>query len=252
MAALGRRAANAARDVLRGRLHPGSCPICGPTVFQIRGPWLRDDYVCRRCASIPRQRALVKVLNDEVPGWERLRVFESSPGGVSSDYIRERAKDYTPSQLFDGVPSGTYVDGVRREDLQTLTLDDGSVDVLVTQDVAEHVVEPEKAFREVARVLAPGGVHVWTVPIHAGRATVVRAEPDGAGGVRHLMEPDYHGNPLGGRSLVVREWGDDLVAYVDGVSDVRTTRYDEDSRWHGLLGAMKDVLVSRKVAGTGG
>jgi SAM-dependent methyltransferase len=156
-----------------------------------------------------------------------------------------------PSQLFEGVESGTYVDGVRREDLEDLTLDDESVDVVITQDVLEHVLHPDRAFREIARVLAPGGLHVWTVPIYPRAETVVRVEPDGDG-VRHLLPAEYHGNPLGGGALVVREWGDDVVAFVDAASAVRTTRYDADSWWHGLLGEMKDVLVSRKVSGPQG
>jgi SAM-dependent methyltransferase len=239
------RVLGAARAVATGRLHPGACPLCGPTVFRLTGDWHRDGYRCRRCGSLPRERALVKVLGDVAPGWPASRVFESSPGGRASELIARRCAAYTPSQLFEGVPSGTYVDGVRREDLQRLTLHDASVDLVVTQDVLEHVVEPERALREIARVLVPGGLHVWTVPIYPRPSTVLRAEPDGAGGVRHLLPPEYHGNPLGGGSLVVREWGDDVVAFADAVSGVTTTRYDTDSRWHGLLGPMKDVLVSR-------
>lgn len=50
----------------------GICPICGPSYFIREAPWLRDHYVCDRCRSIPRFRALVKVLNDEFPDWRDL------------------------------------------------------------------------------------------------------------------------------------------------------------------------------------
>lgn len=86
------------------------------------------------------------------------------------------------------------------------------------------------------------------MPIVAGRETVVRAEPDGSGGVTLLMEADYHGNPLGGGPLVIHEWGDDIVERIDRVSGMTTTRYQPHSRWHGIEGERIDVLVSRKDA----
>ncbi|HVF05295.1 MAG TPA: methyltransferase domain-containing protein [Frankiaceae bacterium] len=242
------RVAKGAREVASGRLHPGRCPICGPTLFHLIGDWHRDEYRCRRCGSIPRQRAIIKVLHDVAPRWRTSRIFESSPSGPASAYIKDRCAAYEPSQLFSDMPSGTYVDGVRREDLQELTLPNASVDVVVTQDVLEHVLEPDRAFREIARVLVPGGVHVFTVPIFPRPTTVVRAEPDGRGGIRNLLPEDFHGNPLGGGSLVTREWGEDIVDYIAAATGHPTTRYDTDARRYGLLGTMKDVFVTRRPA----
>lgn len=73
----------AVRRGVTGRLHPGRCPICGPTIFDARGAWLRDDYLCRRCRSIPRQRALIFVLHQVVPNWPSRTILESSPSGTS-------------------------------------------------------------------------------------------------------------------------------------------------------------------------
>jgi predicted metal-dependent hydrolase len=70
----------------KGRLNSGYCTICDCDVlFNQTGPWLRDQYLCMRCGSIPRQRALLKVLNDHIPGWWHLRIHESSPAVASSD-----------------------------------------------------------------------------------------------------------------------------------------------------------------------
>jgi hypothetical protein len=71
------------RQLARGRLNRGYCTICDCGVwFNETGPWLRDQYLCSRCGSIPRNRALVKVLNDHFPGWRELQIHESSPGGI--------------------------------------------------------------------------------------------------------------------------------------------------------------------------
>ena len=129
------------------------------------------------------------------------------------------------------------------EDLRRLSLPDNSVDIVVTEDVFEHVVNPAPAFKEIARVLRPGGVHVFTVPLFPRPKTLVRVGDDGT----ELMEPDYHGNPVGdGRSLVVREWGDDIVEFVEVSSGTPTERCSLQSWWLGIRGPMADVLVSRK------
>ena len=44
-----------------------------------------------------------------------------------------------------------------------MTFQNESFDLFITQDVFEHVMEPNKAFKEIERVLKPGGAHVFTV-----------------------------------------------------------------------------------------
>jgi SAM-dependent methyltransferase len=53
---------------------------------------------------------------------------------------------------------------VERGDIRALPLQDGSVDLVLATDVAEHVEEDRKAFSEICRVLRPGGVALITVP----------------------------------------------------------------------------------------
>ena len=49
--------------------------------------------------------------------------------------------------------------GNRCENLEELTFDDNTFDLVITQDVLEHVLNPGKAFKEICRVLKPGGAH---------------------------------------------------------------------------------------------
>jgi hypothetical protein len=45
------------------KTHTGFCPIReSPTNFRIIGKWLRDKYLCSGCESIPRQRAIINIL----------------------------------------------------------------------------------------------------------------------------------------------------------------------------------------------
>lgn len=60
--------------------HQGYCPICeAPTRFVAEQAWLRDHYLCVKCRSIPRQRALVQALNLVRPDWKTATIHESSP-----------------------------------------------------------------------------------------------------------------------------------------------------------------------------
>jgi hypothetical protein len=47
----------------------GYCHCCrSAATFEIRGPWLRDEYVCLTCGSIPRQRHVQYLLDRHVEG----------------------------------------------------------------------------------------------------------------------------------------------------------------------------------------
>ena len=114
---------------VRGRLNKGYCPICECDVwFNEMRPWLRVS----RCGSVPRNRAILKVLNDHFPGWRELRMHESSPGDASSDKIKRECKCYVASQFFPGVPKGQFKDGQRSEDQGALTFSGESFDLVIT------------------------------------------------------------------------------------------------------------------------
>ena len=50
------------RQPFRPFRHAGLCPACrSEVVFAATGPWLRDQYVCESCHSIPRERAVARV-----------------------------------------------------------------------------------------------------------------------------------------------------------------------------------------------
>ena len=142
------------------------CHCCRQNAgFVITGDWLRDQYFCRSCFSIPRQRHIQYVLDKYFKGWEGKRIHESSP---ANDLISRYCGSYSSSQYLDGVEGGRVVNGVRCENLESLTFEDGTFDIFITQDVFEHIFNPDRAAREIMRVLAPGGAHVFTAPKHKG------------------------------------------------------------------------------------
>jgi SAM-dependent methyltransferase len=132
--------------------------------------------------------------------------------------------------------------------LERLTFPDAAFDLFVTQDVLEHVFRPDRVVREVMRVLKPGGAHVFTTPKHrALRKTSCRARMDG-GQIQYLLQPEYHGNPIGdGRSLVTWDYGDDFELCLWEWSRFPTVTYVVRDRHFGLDGEYLEVFVMRKI-----
>lgn len=242
----------------------GVCPLCqqeGEFVARRKGAlpkqyypnWFREGLRCSNCNSIPRHRALFSVLSQLYPNWAGLSIHESSPGhdGVSA-LLRRQCANYVPSQYdpklgFGNLhPSGRY----RSEDLERQTFADESFDLVITQDVFEHLFAPDRAIREIARTLKPGGAHIMTVPLaNRGKASARRARLT-ASGVDHIAPPVYHGNPMSADgSLVTIDWGYDILEYLSAYSGLATSLYYIDDLTRGIQAAHIEVIVCRKPAG---
>ncbi len=203
----------------------GMCAVCGQKVVfaPIRpGHSLRETR-CSACGASRRTRDLARVLArlaagpearllpdalEAMAGW---RVFEAQAAGPLHDRLRCLPRYVCSEYVPETVEPGTCAaSGLRCEDLERLSFPDGIFDLVVTQDILEHVADPWRAFEEVWRVLAPGGRHVFTVPLHEGHPTTSRVRMR-AGRREDLLPPVHHGDPLRqAGSLVVTDFGDDL------------------------------------------
>jgi SAM-dependent methyltransferase len=236
-------------SVIPKKRNSGYCPTCQRnTVFVEYGDWLRDNYRCFYCNSIPRNRALIKAIQSFAPDYRDLVIHESSPGNQSSVHLKRNCRNYTDSQYFPDIQPGTFYKGFRCENLDRLTFADNTFDLFVTSDVFEHIMHPEKAFAEIARVLKPGGLHIFTMPWYPElKVSRRRAKEDANGKIVHLEEPVYHGNPVSEEgSLVTMDWGLDFCDKIFEFSRMTTTIYVEKDRSFGLDAKFLEVFVSRK------
>jgi len=228
----------------------GYCPVCSTNVqFSARDAWLRENYQCSNCGSVPRERALFVTLEKYFADWRRSTIHESSPvNRGASKRLAEDSRHYISSQLFPNVALGEMVDGVRCENLERLTFADDSIDLHITQDVLEHVLHPSLAFREIARTLKPGGAHIFTVPIpNESKPSKVRARIDERGEILHLAEPVYHGNPVSEKgALVTVDWGFDICQHIFAACGLFTHLICIDDETRGIKGELLHVLVTLK------
>jgi len=190
------------------------CYICGAQI-----PHCADKEIsvreiqCLECGSPKRSRDLAQIvlhqfagegtwsLKDSLSYFEEITIYEAQAHGPVHDLL-SLLPNYYCSEFFDDVEPGRMDDrGIRCENLEELTFEDDFFDLVITQDVFEHVKNPFKGFFELHRVLKPSGRHIFTVPVHEGRKT--RQRDPGL--------PVYHGDPLREEgSYVYTDFGMDL------------------------------------------
>lgn len=242
-------------DIVKNNMvyqHQGRCPICEKEVtFSAMNLWFRDSLLCSSCGSIPRERALYKVITDHFPRYRKLGIHESSPANRgTSPKLRAGCSNYSSSQYFPTIAPGS-VDpqtGFRCENLEALTFPDNSFDIFVTQDVMEHIFDCEKAFKEIARVLKPGGAHIFSVPlINKAKKSECWASRNESGEIIYHHEPEYHGNPVDAKgALVTMHWGYDIAGFIMDAAQTPTTVIMIDDIDQGIRAEYIEILVSWK------
>ena len=206
--------------------YSGFCRICGSwsTFFNNAVP-IRETYQCKSCHASMRERvtaaAILAVfgraraasLNDlsKDEYFSTLSIYEPGVSGANRKFLGKLPNYRNSFYWDDGIP-GIETNGVRHEDLMNLTFADSSFDLVVTSDIFEHIRKPWTAFAEVHRVLKDGGAHIFSIPLRvpAPRRTTSRVDTSTAADI-HIIEPHFHGDGRGGKSLVYTDFGSDVL-----------------------------------------
>src|SRR5690606_1904589 len=136
-----------------------------------------ESALCPRCGSIARDRFLFHCFVSRFSPAEDLRVLETSPR-LDERYRQAMGRwfRYQSSDFDERAHRGAI-----RIDLQDIDLPDGSLDVVLTPHVLEHVPDTARALSELHRVLAPGGAVYLQIPL----LQATTAPP---------VEPEFHGD----------------------------------------------------------
>lgn len=202
------------------------CSLCGydGTFTRFHPDSSLRETRCPACGSGRRNRDVVRVLlrvahlDETIPlcrqvyGLRHLRIFELQAAGPVHAVLNT-LPHYHCSEYLPAVAPGNRNDaGVLCQDATALTYADGLFDVVISQDILEHIDNAQAAFLEINRVLRRGGTHIFTVPVQEGSLTRRRARRALGGEVEYLLPPVYHGDPLNpSGALVWWDYGDDLV-----------------------------------------
>lgn len=228
----------------------GYCSCCEQeVVFIAHDPWLRDHFKCSNCNSIPRERALMHIIENEYPEWKKLKIHESSPGNRGHSLkLKKYTDDYLETQFYPDKKLGKEVNGIRNEDLENQTFSDNSFDLVITADVLEHVYNPRKVFQEIHRTLKPGGAHIFSVPlINKHKKTQRWAKKGENGEPVFLFSPEWHGNPIDNKgSAVTMHWGYDIINYIKQFTNAECKIEYIDDISLGIRAEYIEIIVAKK------
>ncbi|MGB6299878.1 MAG: class I SAM-dependent methyltransferase [Rivularia sp. (in: cyanobacteria)] len=215
----------------------GKCNICGKsTIFIcIDVKTVRNNMYCPFCKSSSRKRHVAKllinqVINKVIPNicslaessnknldyLNKLNIYNADINDAFYQALHS-ATSYYCSNYIPNVEIGTEIrKQVYCQNLEKLTFASEKFDVVITEDVFEHIRDYEKAFREVYRVLKTGGYHIFTIPCFFDKPTLVRVDTSGVEDI-HLLPPEYHGDKIRGKILAYRTFGIDIFAILEKI-----------------------------------
>jgi len=169
-------------------------------VAGLKIPNWRERVICPDCGLNNRIRASVQFLEETLGCKPTSAIYMSEQTTPLYHHLRAKYANLVGSEYLDDRVGFGEVDagsGLRNESITKLSFADESFDFVLSFDVFEHIPEYHKALQECFRVLKPGGRLLFTVPFRMdNQANLIRATIDAAGKVTHLLEPEYHGDPI--------------------------------------------------------
>lgn len=232
---------------LNGITEPFSGEQVSPQRIHVAHTNFRETLEYQGCLS--RQRAVLLLLQvwiseGKLPPAEQIQVF--CPEAVTP--FAKRLQSFFPQiSCSEYIPDPAHPlrSTIPHQDLCALTLADGSVDLVVANEVFEHLYDLPAALGHIARILRPGGFLMATFPFAYNRYdTIVKARhrdgvtPGVAAEAELLTEPEFHGNPVDSRlgSLVYQIPGWDLLDQVRSVGLIEPTIHWVASPSYGVVG----------------
>jgi len=143
---------------------------------------------------------------------------------------------------FDKI-KGIEYNGIRHEDAMDLSFKDESFDLMISNDVYEHVPDLEAALINAYKKLKNNGRLLFTIPFHENEEkTQIRAtiEEDK---LTFIKEKQYHGNPIDKKgSLVFYDIGWDVLNKLlkTGFNDAYVISYY--SLFYGYIGGGLQIM----------
>lgn len=210
-------------------------------------PNWREHLNCR-CGFTNRLRATLHIMQQEIKPASSADIYLTEQVTPLFQWFAGRYKSVHGSEyLGPQHHGGAIVNGVRHEDIQNLSFPDASLDLIISLEVLEHVPYPDRAFRELRRCLRDGGTALVTAPFVENEAKdMVRARLTESGDIEHLVEPEFHGNPVDpeGGALCFRYFGWSIVDDLKAAGFSRAEVLFYWSQRFGYLGNTNAIILA--------
>jgi SAM-dependent methyltransferase len=209
----------------------------------------RETLKCPKSNLINRVRGCIHIMDLECAPYASDKIYIMEQKTSTYRYLKERYNGLVGSEyLGDNLIPGELINGIRHEDATNLSFSDQSLSHILSFDVFEHIPAYLDAFRECYRTLKPGGCLLWSVPMARRKhENTVRATLNADGSINHILEPEYHGNPIKKEGILCfYHFGWQMLQDVRdlGFSDVYATLFW--SKEFGYLGDESALFIARK------
>ncbi len=214
-------------------------------------PNFRERLVCEHCGLNNRQRFIASYLADhlkrdsaivDIYAYEQVTKFYRylttnfhEVNVIGSEYLGFDRK------------GGEIIKGIRHEDAAELSFSDQCLDIIISNDVFEHVPRIRKALAEACRVLKPKGKLLFAIPFYYNSEETKQRARINNGKLEFLMPEQYHGNPVSKKgSLVFYDFGWDILedCRAAGFKDAYLLSYY--SLFYGHIGGLQMIFVAEK------
>lgn len=165
-------------------------------------------------------------------------------------YLKNKFPELIGSEFLgdDKAPGFVNEQNLRHESATELSFENESLDAYLSFECFEHIPAFRKAFAEAGRVLQPGGHFMWSVPFaDLHQENIIRAVLNENGTIRHLLEPEYHGDPVSEKGILCfTHFGWEMLDQVkaEGFDDVYALLYR--SEVFGYLGGDQMLFIAQK------
>ena len=206
-----------------------------------------QNYLCD-CSLNTLERSVLRVLCDDDKGDQV--IYHVGYHSKFRKRLSERFENVVATQYEDGRRPGEVDEsGVQYEDLTQLSFGSDQFDFTICMEVLEHIPFYDKALREMHRTLKSGGRAVLSFPWLGGKSYehLVRAEllPDGQ--IRHLLPPEYHGDPAKKEGILsFRAFGWKILDELRQVGFSSAEAVYIFGPFHGYMQLINPVIVATK------
>lgn len=239
---------------LSGLIEPLTSKKYSSSEIIVNGKNYRETV--RSGVLISRQRAVLKCI--ELAAQKRnillgrnARIFAPEALTEFSLFLRGKYPRFIGSEFAPTELEKQKIYPILHQDLMKLQYEENVFDLIISNDVFEHVPDLDAALVECFRVLQPGGFLISTFPFLENRLVGQKKAHLQDGVVIYLAEPEFHGNPMDPEqgSLVFELPGWDILQRTKKVGFTDAQFWFISSAKHGIVGrdhAGILVFVARK------
>lgn len=208
----------------------------------------RESLICNHTQLNNRSRASINISQFLLGVLPSSAIYMTEQTTPLWRWMSGVYKNTIGSEYVNNANLGLELNGIRNEDITKLSFENNTFDFLMSFDVLEHVPNYKKALSEIHRITKDGGKTLLTFPFRAIGTTLTRAIVENDGNIKHIMPPEYHGDPINPENgiLCYYHFGHDIIAEMleIGFKDAYVLWFWSAS--NGNLGGMQPYVIGIK------